>query len=121
MIVAEEVTMDRIVREFRGAGKGRPGRGYPLELRRRAADYARERAKAGDGVAAVSAELGVSEQTLRNWLRKTGPGFLRVMVEEPERCEEKSVAGRLVLVAPSGYRLEGLDLGSAADLLRVLR
>jgi hypothetical protein len=121
MLVTEEVTMDRFVREFRRAGKERRGWGYPPELRRRAADYARERAKAGDGAAAVSAELGVSEQTLRNWLAKTGGAFLRVTVEEPERAEEKPAAGRLVLVAPSGYRLEGLDLAGAAELLRVLR
>jgi len=113
--------MDRFVREFRVAGKRRRGRGYPAEMRQRAAEYARKRAKAGDGVAEVSAELGVSEQTLRNWLAKAGPAFLRVTVDESVGSARAVATGSLVLVAPSGYRLEGLDLDGAADLLRVLR
>jgi transposase-like protein len=121
MLVAEEVTMDRFVQEFRMAGKKRRGRGYPAELRRRAADYARKRAEVGDGVAKVSAELGVSEQTLRNWLAKAGSGFLRVTVDESVGSAEAVAAGTLVLVTPFGYRLEGLDLRAATELLRVLR
>ncbi len=113
--------MDRFVREFRVAGKRRPGRGYQSALRQRAAEYARKRAESGDGVAKVSAELGVSEQTLRNWLAKAGPAFLRVTVDESVGPREAVAAGTLVLVTPSGYRLEGLDLRAAADLLRALR
>jgi len=113
--------MDGFVREFRLARKKRLGRGYPSELRQRATDYARERAKAGYGVAQVSAELGVSEPTLRNWLAKAGPAFLRVTVDESAGPVESVTPGALVLVTPSGYRLEGLDLRAASELLRVLR
>ena len=119
MLVAEEVTMDRLLKRFRREAKARPNQTYPEQLRRMAAKYARKRVTAGKAIAAISKELGVAEQSLRNWMR-ADTDFRRVQVTEPVPAEQ-SDTGTLVLISPSGYRLEGLDMASAFQLLRTLR
>jgi hypothetical protein len=63
----------------------------------------------------------VAEQSLRMWMRKTDSGFRRVQVTEDAGPQPPSDKGNLALVSPSGYRLEGLDMASAFQLLRTLR
>lgn len=111
--------MDRLLKRFRREAKARPNQKYPEELRRMAAKYARRRVTAGAAIASIAKELGVAEQSLRNWMG-TDSDFRRVQVIESVPAEQ-SDTGTLVLTSPSGYRLEGLDMDSAFQLLRTLR
>jgi transposase-like protein len=121
MIVTEEVTMDRLLRRFRREAKKRPNQMYPEELRRLAVRYADRRTTEDVAVADIAAELGVAEQSLRTWMQKTGSDFRRVRVTDADEPKPQSETGKLVLISPSGYRLEGLDVASAFQMLRALR
>ena len=63
----------------------------------------------------IARELGVSESGLNRWLQKKSGGIRPIRV-----VEQAAAAAELVSVTPGGYRLEGLDAASAADLLRRL-
>jgi transposase-like protein len=82
---------------------------------------------------ASAAALGVSEPTLRTWVQNVSTdarGSLRRVVvtpsteapatKLPRSATKLSGSSRLTLVTPTGYRLRGLDVASAAALLRVL-
>lgn len=113
--------MDRLLRRFRREAKKRPNQMYPEELRRLAVRYAGRRITDGVAVVAIAAELGVSEQSLRTWMKKPDSDFRRVRVIEDAGPQPQSETGKLVLVSPSGYRLEGLDVANAFQMLRALR
>jgi len=124
MIVAQEVTMDEILKRFRRRAAARANQRYPQPLRQLGCEYARDRIKRGESLAFIAEQLGIAEQTLRNWLEKSSSDFLRVQVRESTQNEpqnEQSETEKLILISPSGYRVEGLDLASVSQLLRVLR
>jgi transposase-like protein len=81
----------------------------------------------GRSVTAASAELGLGRDTLGRWLRGSEPveaHFRPVTIVEPPISADSQggiqpVAG-LVLVSPRGYRVEGLGVATAAELLRAL-
>ena len=117
-----DVTIDQFRKEAakRKRGRRRGSASYPLEMRRFAVDYAVGAIADGGSVSRAARELGVSEVTLAKWMQAAeaddGPGeFREVVVERPE-----VTAGGLVVVTPSGFRVEGLDLTGAAALLRVI-
>ena len=112
--------MDEILKRFRRQAKTRENQRYPQPLKQLGCDYARERIKQGETIGAIAGQLGVAEQTLRSWLEKPSSDFLRVQVSESTRIEQ-SETEKLTLISPSGYRVEGLDLASVSQLLRVLR
>lgn len=90
------------------------------EYVRRARDLIRSR---GWTIAATAAELGIGESTLSNWFRRVAAAeFLPVAIvsEEVVDGECVPVSQRPVLVAPGGYRVEGLDVDGMAELLRRL-
>lgn len=87
----------------------------PPALREEIIEFSRERRREGCSVKRIAAELGVSESGLSRWLQ-VGSGRLR-----PVRVSEKdSIQGQLVLLTPGGYRLEGLSISGAAEVLRRL-
>lgn len=106
-------TLQRFQRQSREENRGRRGqsRRYSQELRELAVRYGRERAASGAGVERVAGELGISGQTLRQWLRPAAGGF------RPVKLVEERAARELVLVTPSGCRIEGLRLEEVAVLL----
>lgn len=69
----------------------------------------------------IAERLGVSQGTVVRWLarRSQEAGFVKVDVvaDFPEPAPAPAVA---VLLAPGGYRVEGLDVASLAELLRRL-
>lgn len=92
----------------------------PAGLRSEVVAYVHERRKGGAMLADVAREFGVSESSLGRWVsaergEDTGQARLReVKVVEP-------ASGRgVTLVTPRGYRIEGLDVESAARLLQAL-
>ena len=88
------------------------------QLQSRAIVLRREGGLAAD---AIAERLGVSQSTVSRWLagRSQEAGFVQVSVvtDAPEPAPAHAVP---VLVAPGGYRVEGLDVASLADLLRRL-
>ena len=112
--------MEITLEEFQEAAKERkiaPGckpHPYTAKQREFVLDYARRELGAGSSRAAISRTLGISDGTLTKWLSPektaTRKEFRRVQVKR-----ELHADGDLVLVTPGGYRVEGLDLPSAAD------
>ena len=87
----------------------------PLPLRQKIVDFARARNRGGVSLRKVARELGVSESGLLRWVRAEKGQLRPVRV-----AEEPASRASLVLVTPDGYRLEGLNASSAADVLRRL-
>ena len=86
---------------------------YPQELRERLIEAARSGRKAGESWAALSRMLGVGSDTLRRWCSAPEAGGNVV------RLARVGVAasGGVRVVAPSGWRVEGLCVADAARLL----
>ena len=116
------------------AGRQRGGMPYPEAMRAFAVGYLTQALEAGGTFAEAAKALGVSEPTLQAWRKgkpaahrraKAGaprPALVPVEVREPKKPERSSVvqAGALTVVAPGGFRVEGLSLEAAAQLLRKL-
>jgi len=96
----------------------------PRDLRRRVVTYARRRHAAGWTWEDVARELGVACSALRRWVEageEERPGALvPVSVRGLAIPGSGRTGSTLTLVSPAGYRLEGLDLASAAKLLEEL-
>ncbi len=109
--------LKRIGREVRALASGK-GRRYPAKLRRRivrAVDRARESSMTW---ASIVEEVGVPLETLRRWQADAGN---EVELKPVVLAEAVAVARHnVVVVTPGGYRVEGLDIGGAATLLRKL-
>jgi len=94
---------------------------YSSEQRAFATGYARAGLAQGRSMVASATDLGISEPTLRAWMVAAAPspgaGLRRVVVAP---AAEPSSSSRLTLITPAGYRVRGLDVASAAALLRVL-
>jgi transposase-like protein len=101
---------------------GRPGRGarYPEDLRREAMGLARTGMLAGKSLGSVAEELGLGPATLTRWLGRVGAGEPLRPVEVQREEEEAVQTSSLVVVTPSGWRIEGLRLTDLAELLRAL-
>ncbi|MBX3276347.1 MAG: hypothetical protein KF729_39200 [Sandaracinaceae bacterium] len=95
------------------------GRGsrYPAEVRREVVDYARRRRDEGASWAVIAGEAGLVLETLRRWC---GSKELAARMVPVEVVEEESAPREVVIVSPSGFRLEGLDAASAVAALRAL-
>ena len=91
-----------------------PGRRVPPELKAHVSSYAKGRRAQGTSYAAIGRELGLAEQTVQRWCAGTSrPAMVPVEVVAEGRSG-------IALVAPSGYRVEGLSLDELVSLLRAL-
>lgn len=91
-----------------------PGRRISPEIRRLIGRYARRRLAAGATRMAVSAELGVGDQTIARALAT-------MLTQEllPVRVAS-SPSRSLTVRAPAGLTIEGLDIEGVAALIRAL-
>ena len=95
--------------------------GYPSEVRSSVAALVRRRLGEGVNLNAIARELGVNRGTLRRWLERTAdfapPTFVPVVVQRSVSLEAEQVtvptAMPIVLVSPTGFRLDGLTLEEA--------
>ena len=76
-------------------------------------------------VPATAEKLGINSATLYNWLRRPAPAHFLPVAVVAESTElvaalEPAPGSQPVLIAPGGYRVEGLDLEAVAELLRRL-
>jgi transposase-like protein len=134
----QEESMEKELEQFQQeAQRLRAGRNggalpFPAALRAFAVRYAEHTVEAGGTVVEAAAKLGVSAPTLYEWRKGRTAGSARrkpteksgvlVPVRVGERPAEATVAGQapVVLVSPSGWRVEGLSVEAAAQLLRKL-
>jgi predicted transcriptional regulator len=116
--------MEALIAELKAEARKRKttpkmgNRPYPARLRAAAAEYGRRQRDAGMSQAGIAKELGVSETTVCKWLRPEVSTFKAVRVIAERRAGAET--GRLCVVTPHGYRVEGLDVASTAALLREL-
>lgn len=106
-------------REFSVVATGR-GQKFPESLRRRGGAFALAERRAGRSFAWIAQALGVSEQTVRRWVRDGVGKASFVPVEVAEDDERAETVCSPTIVSPKGYRVIGLSLGELARLLREL-
>lgn len=87
----------------------------PTDLREEVVSYSKIRRSAGESVVQIARKIGMSASGLNRWLQKAGGTLRPVRVTDTLASQDQ-----LVLVTPTGYRLEGLSVTCAADLLRRL-
>lgn len=85
------------------------------ELRERCARYAATRRASNATTRAIAAELGVSEVTVGRWLR-VGPKATMLPVRVVEGVSRSTLSG-VVVVSPSGLRVEGLDVDALCTVI----
>lgn len=120
---------ERLAEEVERGRFKEPGRVWrcPGKLRLEIVAYALQCRERGEALAGIAGRLGLAESTLSRWLRQERgeervAGFRPVSIVPvvPAHGDGGGEAGGLTLVTPGGYRLEGLDVESAAYLLRVM-
>lgn len=127
--------MEQEVEQFRQEAQrlrgGRRGGALPFPevLRAFAVRYAEHTRQGGGTVAQAAEKLGVSAPTLYEWRKGRAGGRARMKPPErgatlvPVRVAGQAAAGAVVgvapvvLVTPGGFRVEGLSVESAAQLL----
>lgn len=114
--------MDTLLEQFRNEAEGRATVRYAKELRDVAVQYARQQKQMGRGLTRVAKELGVTVVSLRAWMTEADSSFLPVeLCAGSGRVDSETQAhGAVRLVSPCGYRVEGLSVESAYQLLRLL-
>jgi hypothetical protein len=82
--------------------------------------YTVARRRQGATLVAVGGEIGMNWKTLARWLgeRKSTARFERVEVSAPTPVAALPVP--IVVHGPHGVRIEGLDVGGVAELVRRL-
>ncbi len=90
----------------------------PLALRAAIATYARDERAAGASCGTIAERLGVSPESIRRWVfTKPGHGDGALV---PVHVVAEAAATPLTVWSPTGYRVDGLSVGEAAELLRRL-
>jgi hypothetical protein len=90
--------------------EGGRGRRFAPELRRQITVVGRRLRDEGKSWFKIGRELGLPAETVRR-LCEAAPGFVAVEVADDV------VARSLAVVAPNGYRVEGLDVDTVVALL----
>jgi transposase-like protein len=99
---------------------------YPAELRAQAMSYVEERKSAGTALSTAAGELGVGGDSLRTWTGQRSRGArspaLRSVVRAVEIVPEATTASAssIIVHGPRGLRIEGLDVGAVAVLVKEL-
>ena len=91
--------------------EGGRGRRFAPALRRLISVVGRRLRVVGKCWLGIGREIGLPAETVRRLCEQAAPGFA------PVEVVNEVVARGLVVVAPSGYRVEGLDVETAVALL----
>ncbi len=92
----------------------------PREVRDEVCRYAVRRRKAGAAWARIARETGLDVRKLQRWNMRARPAAAVPVLRPVEVLPEPEPAEALTVVAPSGVRIEGLEVQEAAQLLRLL-
>jgi hypothetical protein len=68
----------------------------------------------------IAAEIGVSPESVRRWTTSARGRRRKATIVPVQVCPDAEPERGVVIVTPSGLRLEGLDVERAADLVRRL-
>jgi hypothetical protein len=101
-----------------GLGRRAPTTPIPMAVRERIVAFTVRATAAGWRLPMVARAVGVSVGSLRNWRREPARpprALVPIVVTAPA-----PPASALTVVVPGGYRVEGLDVATAAALLRRL-
>ncbi|MGF1469987.1 MAG: hypothetical protein ACFCGT_28010 [Sandaracinaceae bacterium] len=96
-------------------GPKQRGRKVPVPIREQVVALMRRLCASGATRTTVAERLEVSLESLRRWERAMSPAVVPVEV-----VAASSRSAGLVVTSPSGFRVEGLDVETAAALLRRL-
>jgi len=95
------------------------GARVPAALRAAIARYARDERASGASCRTIGRRLGVSAESIRRWAFmepvRDGSGAL-----VPVHVVAETAVTALTVWSPTGYRVDGLSVGGAAELLRRL-
>lgn len=99
---------------------------YPAELRAQAVSHLEERKASGLSMSAAARELGLSVDSLRSWTgekdraddARTQRSSVRAVNIVPETAAARGSS--IVVHGPLGLRIEGLDIGAVATLVKEL-
>jgi transposase-like protein len=115
----------RIEREM-ALGLGKKWRS-PKDLREEIVAYALACRATGEALAPVSERLGLIESTLARWLRQhykkneVMQGFRSVAIIPSAEIQRSPSQPQLRVITAAGHIIEGLDLESAAYLLKAMQ
>ena len=106
-----------------GLARRRRTEAVPRPIRSRVIEYVRRGRKRGRSWRELAHSVGLAPYTVQRWVRladETGPAVRKLV---PVRIEPEGRAGSggLVLVMPTGVRLEGLAAEDAVAVLRGLQ
>lgn len=101
--------------------RGRTTR-IPDDVREAVLVYAKRERSRGVGWAEIAKEVGVSGSVLIRWTkgRRRHSGRSRGRLVPVRLLTATPARGGVVLIAPSGHRIEGLSVGEAVEILRAL-
>lgn len=109
--MSDEILRLRKVLATMGGGTGRR---YSLAMQMRVRTAATRMRADGAGWQAIGKEMGIPHETVRRFCAdKTDGGFV------PVEVATLASAG-MVLVTPNGFRVEGIAVAEAAELIRQL-
>lgn len=125
---SREDALPERAREFRAAmaalGPRAATTPYPPEIRALGLKHVQERRAQGASNREAANELGIANETLRNWVngRHRRSTVRRVSVAAAPMPTQAVVTttATLVVYGPAGIRIEGLDVAMVAALLKVL-
>ena len=112
-------SLHHTITRLRGTTSRRSVR-YPASLRREILGFARHRRSAGESLKEIARDLGLPWQTLHRWLERSPRRRFRPVAVVASPPESADSGPAITIVSPQGFRVEGLDLASAADLLKRL-
>lgn len=100
-------------------GKRKTGFRYPDKVKRRILAFVDAELEDGAKLSEVASFLGIGYDTLKRWIDvRAGGTFASVSVKSAPAVEKSAV---LSMVAPSGWRMEGLDVSQVIELARSLQ
>jgi len=92
----------------------------PCEVRDEVCRYAARRRREGAPWAVIARETSVDDRKLQRWNARARRAASVPVLRPVEVVPKPEVSSDLALVAPSGLRIEGLQLEQAAQLFRLL-
>ena len=116
----DEAESKALKRALSRVERGR-GKRIPLALKARAVAHLKAGRREGASYGELGRRLGLSAETARRWASsRTRVSAPRTGAVPIEVVSEPVVARAVVLVTPSGHRVEGLSVAQLAELLQAL-
>ena len=119
--------LDRVGAKLRAFLRGRDLRTVPKEIKQKVIAYVEARQAQHVPFMEIARDLNLVERTLRRWCRVEtstdqgfGAMFRSVSLQESALSDVDADERRIVITLPSGVRIEGVDIGRIAFLLRKL-